>query len=86
MHGHALTHGLSELQIDCAYRTGFSSAVVRPLDRGGEPQCWGCVGFDEAGRQIEVVFVWLDNEAVLVIHANYLAKGFRSELREGRKV
>lgn len=84
VHGHALTHGLSDEQIISACNTGYRGAVIRRRDRDTEPQRWACIGFDAEGRAIQIVFVWLDDQSALVFHASYLTKHFVTELREGR--
>ncbi|GAE70643.1 hypothetical protein JCM18909_4005 [Cutibacterium acnes JCM 18909] len=51
-------------------------ARVRRGDEDVEPVRWATIGFDGAGRVIEVVFVRGADGSVLVIHANWLTKGF----------
>lgn len=84
IHPHALVHGLSAEQIRSAYETGSGGAVIRYRDREAEPPRWATIGFDAEGRSIELVFVRLDDFTPLVIHANYLTKGFRDEVRRSR--
>ncbi len=84
VHPHARVHGLSAEQIRQAYETGCNGARVRGRDRGSEPQRWATIGFDGAGRRIELVFVMLDDGSVLVIHANLLTRGFLDEIRRAR--
>ena len=45
-------------------------------DEDVEPVRWATIGFDGAGRVIEVVFVRGADGSVLVIHADWLTKGF----------
>lgn len=85
VHGHAVTHGLTDKQIVSAYLSGYRGAVIRRIDRSTEPQRWSCAGFDDEGRAIQIVFVWLHDRAALVFHASYLTKQFRKELREARR-
>lgn len=49
---------------------------MRRGDEDVEPVRWVTIGFDGAGRVIEVVFVRGADGSVLVIHANWLTKGF----------
>lgn len=49
---------------------------MRRGDEDVEPVRWATIGFDDAGRAIEVVFVRGADGSVLVIHANWLTKGF----------
>ncbi|PJM75958.1 toxin-antitoxin system toxin subunit [Bifidobacterium simiarum] len=57
---------------------------MRYRDRDTEPPRWATIGFDAEGRGIELVFVRLDDYTPLIIHANYLTKGFRDEVRRSR--
>ncbi len=82
VHPHALRHGLTEKQICQAYETGMLGSVIRDRDADTEPQRWATIGFDEEGRGIELVFVMTNTGDALVIHANYLTKGFISEIRK----
>ncbi|RFT42913.1 toxin-antitoxin system toxin subunit [Bifidobacteriaceae bacterium N170] len=49
-----------------------------------EPPRWATIGFDGDGNEIELVFVTLENNAILIIHANRLTKGFLQEIRDAR--
>ncbi|KAG9060091.1 MAG: toxin-antitoxin system toxin subunit [Cutibacterium granulosum] len=42
------------------------------------------MGFDSSGRPIEMVFVRGTGRSVLVIHANWLTKGFLAQMRRLR--
>ena len=85
VHPHALTHGLSELQIRDAYQSGVSGAVIRDRDRPSEPQRWATIGFDAQGHDIELVFVRLEDGTPLIIHANKATTRLRTEIRKGRR-
>ena len=76
VHPNALKHGLSVEQVRQAYETGSGGARVRRGDEDVEPVRWATIGFDDAGRAIEVVFVRGADGSVLVIHADWLTKGF----------
>lgn len=84
IHPHARVHGLSADQIRAAFETGSDGALIRSRDRDREPVRWATIGFDGEGRAIELVFVRLEDRTPLVVHANYLTKGFRDEIRRGR--
>jgi hypothetical protein len=71
---------LSDGQIVSAYETGSGGAVVRRRDVDAEPPRWATVGFDQAGREVELVFVKLMESAVLVFHANWATKEFKKEI------
>ena len=57
---------------------------MRRGDEDVEPVRWATIGFDDAGRAIEVVFVRGADGSVLVIHANWLTKGFLAQIRRTR--
>lgn len=86
IHPGALKHGLSHKQILAAYESGRSGAVLRPRDTAHTPPRWALIGFDTTGRAIEIVFVHLAANTVLIFHANYLTKGFLKEVRDGRRI
>ncbi|WP_130866922.1 toxin-antitoxin system toxin subunit [Acidipropionibacterium timonense] len=44
---------------------------------------WATIGFEDAGRPVELVFVRGVGE-VLVVHANWLTKGFLAQMRRVR--
>ncbi|PWG66199.1 toxin-antitoxin system toxin subunit [Bifidobacterium callitrichidarum] len=52
---------------------------MRWRDRTTEPQRWAVIGFDQQRRPIELVYVKTADPEPLVIHANYLTKGFFTE-------
>ena len=85
IHPHAQEHGLSEEQIRSAYETGMGGAVIRSRDEDSEPQRWATIGFDAQARGIELVFVRLEGDAVLVFHANYATKQFMNEIRRAER-
>lgn len=80
VHPHALIHEITEKQIESAYETAIGAAVIRERDLDSEPQRWALVGFDNELREIELVFVSLDVDCILVIHANYVTTGFKNEI------
>ena len=82
IHPHAYIHGLTDEQILFAYQTGGSTALIHRRDRDAEPPRWACIGFDQNGAPIELVFVKLE-EGILIFHANKATKGFISEIRKG---
>lgn len=82
---HALTHGLSEHQIVAAYETGANGAVVRSRDAHTEPPRWAVIGFDDQARQIQLLFVRLTGEELLIFHAQYLTKAFRAEVKQAHE-
>ena len=84
IHPNALKHGLAENQILEAFETGSGGAVIRYRDRDSEPLRWATIGFDRAGRCIELVFVRLDDGTPLIFHANDMTKGFLNEVRRNR--
>lgn len=84
IHPHARTHGLANKQIIEAYETGSNGAIIRYRDRTAEPPRWATIGFDSDGHEIELVFVKLEGNAILIIHANRLTKGFLQEIRNAR--
>ena len=83
IHGHAREHGLTDEQIVSAYETGHTGAVIREADTKKERR-WAMIGFDNQAREIELVFVWLPGETVLIFHANYATKAFKDEIRRAR--
>jgi len=86
IHPRALKHGLNHDQILAAYESGRSGAVIRSRDRSHDPQRWALIGFDHTGRAIELVFVHLATNAVLIFHANYLTKGFLKEVHDEQRL
>lgn len=79
IHPNAFKHGLSRVQIECAFVSGEDTRFIRRRDANVHPPRWAMIGFDEAGRAIELVVAELGDD-VLVFHANYLTKGFLSEI------
>lgn len=71
-------------QVRQAYETGSSGARVRRGAEDVEPARWATIGFDSSGRPIEMVFVRGTGRSVLVIHANWLTKGFLAQMRRLR--
>lgn len=80
IHPNAFKHGLTAEQVEHAYNTGSATARVRTRDEHAEPTRWATIGVDQVGREIELVFVRLD-DGVLIIHANKCTNGFRKELQ-----
>lgn len=85
INSHAFKHGLTREQILAAFETCFAESRVRARDKEAYPPRAALVGFDPAGRPVELVAVYLANDSVLIIHANWLTKGFLEEIREARK-
>lgn len=80
IHPHALqTHHLTREQIESAFDTRLGPAKIRWRDRTTDPQRWAVIGFDQQRRPIELVYVKTADPKPLVIHANYLTKGFFTE-------
>ncbi|MBT1162592.1 MULTISPECIES: hypothetical protein [Bifidobacterium] len=80
IHPHALTaHGLTSAQIESAFVTRIGPARIRARDHDADPPRWAAVGFDQQRRAIELVYVKTADKAPLIIHANYLTKGFFKE-------
>jgi hypothetical protein len=69
----------------CSFETVFISRVVRSRDDDAEPQRWSLIGSDHEAREIELVFVNLTPTDILIIHANYLTKGFHKEARRSMR-
>lgn len=84
VHPNALKHGSSVEQVRQAYETGSGGARIRRGDEDVEPARWATIGFDSSGRPIEMVFVRGTGRSVLVIHANWLTKGFLAQMRRSR--
>ena len=84
IHPNATKHGVGAEQIRQAYETGSGGARVRRGDEDAEPVRWATIGFDGAGRSIELVFVRGVDGSVLVIHANWLTKGFLAQMGRAR--
>jgi len=84
VHGHARDHGLIDEQIVAAYETGYSAAVIRSRDANNEPERWAIIGFDAQAREIELVFVVLAGQTILIFHANYATTAFKNEIRRAR--
>ncbi|WP_349829066.1 hypothetical protein [Brevibacterium litoralis] len=83
IHQRAFKHQLTQEQIVTAVEIGVRFARICEPDTRTEPQRWGVIGFDQAGRQIELVIVHAPG-GVFVIHANYLTKGFEQDMRNAR--
>lgn len=81
IHSHAYKHGLSEKQILSAYASGELTARVRSRDSHVEPTRWALIGFDDAGRAVELLFIKTAS-GVLIFHANWLTNGFRKEFKQ----
>ena len=84
IHKHAFKHGLTKEQIMAAYESGGNAAFVRQCDKDAEPSRWAVIGFDHQARQIELLVVKMLDGRVIIIHANYLTKGFLNEVRRSR--
>lgn len=80
IHPHATKHGLSEKQIREAYDTLISPKRVRGRDVNTDPQRYAAVGLDASGMPIELVFVELSDDTILIFHANRLTKQFSKEV------
>lgn len=80
IHPHALTtHHLTREQIASAFTTRIGPGRIRERDHDIEPPRWAAIGFDQQRRIIELVYVKTADRAPLIIHANYLTKGFFKE-------
>lgn len=83
IHPHAMkAHGITRQQIESAIISRIGVAKIRSRDAGAEPPRWAAVGFDAQLRPIELVYVQTSDAPPLVIHANYLTKGFYEEWRK----
>lgn len=80
IHPNALKHGLTVRQIQEAYSTLISPKKVRSRDTNTEPQRYAAIGLDAAGAPIELVFVELTHNTILIFHANRLTKQFAKEV------
>lgn len=80
IHPHAMKHGLAAQQIQEAYGTLISPKKVRDRDKDSEPQRYAAIGLDAAGTPIELVFVELADDTILIFHANRLTKQFCKEV------
>ena len=85
IHKHAFKHGLTEEQIMAAYESGGDAAFVRRRDEGADPPRWAVIGFDHQARQIELLVVKALDGCAVIIHANWLTKGFLNEVRRSRR-
>lgn len=84
IHPHAYKHGLASEQILAAYQSGSNTAVIRNRDKKKDPPRWACVGFDNDGVPIELVFVEMTGDrGILIFHANKATQGFIREIRQG---
>lgn len=81
VHPHARKHGLSDEDIRASYASGFDGAT--PQDT--EPTRWLMLGFDTAGRLIELVVVELVGGHHLAIHAMPARKSTIRLIREARQ-
>lgn len=80
IHPHAIqTHHLTREQIESAFNTRIGSAKIRRRNRATDPPRWAVIGFDQQTRPIELVDVETADPEPLIIHANYLTKGFFTE-------
>ena len=82
IHAHALTHEITEDQIRAALTQGAVEKRVRRRDAKADPPRWGVIGFDNQAQPLELVAVELLSGDVLIIHANYLTRGFTEEMRK----
>ncbi|RSX53577.1 hypothetical protein D2E25_0900 [Bifidobacterium goeldii] len=83
IHPHALmAHELTKEQIESAFATRIAPARIRYRDHNADPARWAAIGLDLQGRPIELVYIKTADQAPLVIHANYLTKGFFKEWRQ----
>ena len=80
IHPHALqAHRLTREQIETAFATRIGPARIRTRDHDADPPRWAVIGFDRERRPIELVYVKTADPEPLIIHANYLTKGFFTE-------
>ena len=78
--GHALIHGLDEVDI----RYAWGNFAVRRMRRGGD--VWVSIGFSARGVEIEMVVLELFDGSMLVIHALSPAmEKIKRELGLGRR-
>lgn len=83
IHPHALrTHRITRQQIETAFVTRVGPARIRGRDSQSDPRRWATIGFDDRLRAIELVYIETSDHQPLVIHANYLTKGFYEEWRQ----
>ena len=85
IHKHAFKHGLSREQIVAAFESGGDAAFVRKRDEGADPPRWAVIGFDHQARQVELLVVKALDGCAVIIHANWLTKGFLDEVRRSRR-
>lgn len=80
IHPHAIrAHHLTREQIETAFATRVGPARIRWRDHSADPPRWAVIGFDRQQRPIELVYMETADPQPLVIHANYLTKGFFRE-------
>jgi hypothetical protein len=85
IHPHARIHGIDDEQILTAYETGSGGRRMRRRDAGADPPRWALIGFDENARQIELAVVRGTGDSVIIIHADYLTRGFFNEIERSRR-
>lgn len=81
IHPHALKHGVDADDIRAAFASGFDG--VMPED--DDPPRWLMIGFDTAGRMIELVVIAQSGGGYLAIHAMRARKGSIRQIRKARE-
>ncbi|MDR1189527.1 MAG: hypothetical protein LBK95_19095 [Bifidobacteriaceae bacterium] len=81
VHPHALKHGLAPEDIGAAFSSGQDAAMLVDED----PPRWLMVGFDTAGRTVELVVIEQASGGYLVIHAMKARKTSIRQLRRAEE-
>jgi hypothetical protein len=71
----AFNHGATESDIENAVTTKIYDAII-----GGYPEKYALVGFDLAGRPLELMYNAVDDNSIQVFHAMKCRKSFLSLL------
>jgi hypothetical protein len=71
----AFRHGISKADILNAWRTRIYDGLLQTF-----PEKYGIIGFDRAGRALELAYTPVDDQSVLVFHAMKLRGSFRKQL------
>ena len=59
--------------------------VIRSRDQGTHPQRWAAIGFDQAAREVELVFFREQDGTPVIFHANWATAGFKEEIRQTQR-
>jgi len=71
----AFGHGINKEDILCAYKSRIYDAAI-----SGLPEKYAVIGFDRAGRPLEILYNPVDDDTIYIFHAMEARKSFVKKL------